>query len=418
MRLALLSVIASTALLLGQSPKEVRRIAKQGVNALPQLQRFLLNPDIKVRLEAVRGIVDIGGPKTLDPLIEAARDNEPQVQIAAVNGLVNYYLPGYVRTGLTAPIRKISSDIRSRFSDPDDQVIQPYITVRDDVVRAIGTIARSGTSLDSRANAARAAGILRGKAAIPDLLEALRSKDSDVILETLVAFEKIRDPAACRGVRSLIRDLDERVQSEALQTNGILLCTESREDIRTVLSRTDRDRARRAALSAIAMMPEPRDRTLFSSFLESGDERLRVAAAEGYARLADIQDARKLQEVFQAETRNLPRLALAFALVMDGNLSMSEDSPLRFLVYSLNNHNYRANATVYLTEAGRNPEVQRVLHAALDDASRDEKTGLAKVIAETGDKNSLPALEKLSHDSDSAVAEEGLRQLRNLRARL
>jgi HEAT repeat protein len=400
-----------------QSPKEVRRIAKDGVSALPTLQRFLLNPDVKVRMEAVRGMVDIGGPRTIDPLIDATRDNDPQVQIAAVNGLVNYYLPGYVKTGLTAPIRKVGSDIRSRFSDPDDQVIQPYIIVRDDVVKAIGKVARSGSSLDSRANAARAVGVIRGKAAIPDLVEALRSRNSDVILEALVAFEKIQDKSACSGIRYLIKDFDEKVQVEALQANGLLQCFDARSDLREVVKRTDRDRVRRAALSALAMMPEAQDRETFSSFLESPDEKLRAAAAEGYARLASIDDARKLNAVYETETRNMPRLALAFALVMDGNLAMTEYAPLRFLIYSLNSNNYRNAASVYLTEASRNPEVRRVLYSALDEGTRDEKIALAKIIAESGDKSGLAPLEKLSRDPDSTIAQEGLRQLRNLRAR-
>jgi HEAT repeat protein len=401
-----------------QSAKDVRKVARQGPDSLPELQRFLLNPDVKVRLQAVESIIEIGGPRTLDPLVEATRDNDAQVQIPAVNGLVNFYMPGYVRTGLTAPIRKIGWDIRSRFSDPDDQVIDPYIVVRPGVVQAIARVARSGSSLDSRANAARAAGVLRGKIAVPDLVEALRSRDSDVILESLVALEKIRDSSACSGVHYLIRDLDEKVQTEAIETNGVLNCRGAKPDLIEVLRRTTNARVRRGALTAIALMPDPSDRELFGSFLDSPDERLRASAAEGFARLANIEDARRLQAAFDQESRNAPRLALAFALVMDGNLSLSEYAPLRYLIYSLNNNAFRDAARAYLTEASRNPEVRRALYASLDDGTRDEKVNLARVIAASGDKTSVPTLEKLSHDTDSLVAGEGVRQLRNLQARL
>lgn len=406
------------SLLSGQSVKDVRKVAKQGPSALPELRRFLINPDLKVRLEAVRSIIEIGGPRSLDPLIEATRDNEAEVQILAVNGLVNFYVPGYVRTGLTAPIRQFGSDIRSRFSDPDDLAIDPYITVRPDVVLAIGHLAGGGSSLDSRANAARALGILRGRQALPDLIEALRSRDTDVLLETLIALEKLRDASACPGIHYLINDLDQKLQAEAIEANGVLGCKDSRPDIRRILSRTDRDRVRRASLSALAMMPESSDRTLFSSYLENPDERLRAAAAEGYARLASIEDARKLQAVYEGETRNIPRMALAFALVMDGNLNMTEFAPLRFLIYSLNNNAYRPAATAYLTEAAKNPEVRRALYTAVDDGTRDEKVNLARIIAASGDRSSVSTLEKLSHDQDSTVAAEGLRQLRNLQAKI
>ncbi len=401
-----------------QSPKEVRKVAKQGPNAIPELERFLLNPDLKVRLEAVRGLIDIGGQHTIDPLVEATRDNDPEVQILAVNGLVNFYVPGYVRTGFAAPIRQIGSDVRSRFSDPDDLVIDPYLTVRPPVIQAIGHLARGGASLDSRANAARALGVLRGKSAVPDLIEALRSRDTDVLLETLIALEKIHDSSACTGIHFLLNDLDDKIQSEAIDANGLLGCKAARPDIRQIIGRTSRERVKRAALFAIAMMPEPSDRPLFQSYLENSDERLRTAAAEGFARLASIEDAHKLEEVFGRETRNGPRLAIAFALVMDGNLTMTEYAPLRFLLYSLNNNNYRPAALAYLTEAARNPDVRNALTASLDDDTRDEKVNLARVLAASGDRSSIPSLQKLSHDQDSNVASEGVRQLRNLQARI
>jgi len=404
--------------LYGQTAKDVKKVAKQGASAIPELQRFLLNPDVKVRLEAVKAIVDIGGPRTLAPLIEAAGDNDAEVQIRATTGLVNFSLPGYVRTGLTAPIRKFSSDIRSRFYDPDDQTIDAYIVVRADVTQAIGRVARSGSSLDSRAAAARALGILRAKPAVPDLIEALRSRDSDVILEALVALEKIRESSACDGIRFLVRDFDERVQTEALNANGVLACHAALPDIRQVLSRTDKDKVRRAALTALAMMPERGDHDTFSQYLGSDDERMRAAAAEGFARLASINDAPLLQSAFDKETRNTVRLALAFALVMDGNLNMAESAPLRYLIYSLNNNNYRTNAAAYLTEAARNPEVRRALYQELQDGTRDEKIYLARAIAASGDKSSVEHLQKLTQDPDAQVAQEGVRQLRNLQTRL
>ena len=71
--------------------------------------------------------------------------------------------------------------VRARFSDTNDQVIDAFVLVRPDVIAALGQLARGGSSMDSRANACRAVGILRGQAAIPDLLEALRTKDNRVM---------------------------------------------------------------------------------------------------------------------------------------------------------------------------------------------------------------------------------------------
>jgi hypothetical protein len=325
-----------------------------------------------------------------------------------------------VATGMTAPLKRIGSDIRSRFGETEGPVIEPYVVVRPNVLQAIGKVAKNGASLDSRANAARAAGVLRAKPLIPDLVEALKSRDSDLIWNILVAFEKMKDSSACPGIRYLIRDFDEKVQVEALEADGILNCQEARGDIRAVLAQTQtgKDRVKRAALSALAMMPEANDRASFATYIENDDERLRTGAAEGYARLASIDDARKLRTHFDRETRTAPRLALAFALVMDGDIAITDYAPLRYLVYALNNGNFRDSAQIYLSEAARNPEVRRALYTMLDEATRDEKLSLARVFAISGDKSSVGALEKLSHDPDSIVAQEGTRQLRNLNARI
>src|SRR5262249_45421165 len=156
------------------------------------------------RLEAVKAIVDIGTQRSLDPLIKAAADNDAEMQIRATDGLVNFYVPGYVRTGLTASLRRIGGSIKSKLTDTNEQVIDAYVQVRPEVIQALGRLARGGVAMEVRANAARAAGILRGREAIPDLLEALRSKDTQVLYESLIALQKIRDRSSGPGAAFLL----------------------------------------------------------------------------------------------------------------------------------------------------------------------------------------------------------------------
>jgi len=53
-----------------------------------------------------------------------------------------------------------------------------------------------------------------------------------------------------------------------------------------------------------------------------------------------------------------------------------------------------------------------------DGATRDEKTGIARALANSGGQDSIPVLEKLSRDEDPEVAREALRALRIVRGRL
>src|ERR1035437_4678871 len=120
-------------------PKDVREIGKSGSTAIPQLTEFLKNPSIDVRVEAVKQLT---GARALDALMLATRDNEAEVQIHATDGLVNFYLPGYVQTGFGSSIKRMGGGIKGKFTDTNDQVVDPYVTARPDVVAALGALVR------------------------------------------------------------------------------------------------------------------------------------------------------------------------------------------------------------------------------------------------------------------------------------
>jgi hypothetical protein len=111
---------------------------------------------------------------------------------------------------------------------------------------------------------------------------------------------------------------------------------------------------------------------------------------------------------------------VAFALVDHGKRGMGEFDPLRYLVNDLNSSAYRGVAQAYLTELARDPEVRQALYPVLKDpgATKDEKTGLADALAASGAQDAMAPLEALSQDTDTEVSQEGLRAVKNLRARL
>lgn len=400
-------------------PKERAKAARSyrqgGADGIATLSPLLKDADREVRLEAVRSIVTIGTQHSLDPLIEATRDNDPDIQISATDGMVNFYLPGYVPSGMIA---KLGSSIRTRFDRENRDVIDPWINVRPDVVEAIGKLARSGSSMESRANAARAAGILRGKAAVPDLLESLQTKDTAVLYEALIALQKIGDQSAGPRVRALLRDLVERVQIAAIETVGLLRTKEAVPDLQKVFDSSKSVRVRRAALTSLAMLPDPDSRPAFERGFADKDDKVRAAAAEGFARLNQTSDVAKLQKAFEEETKMSARLGDAFALVALGELKTEELSPLTYLVNTLNSRGYKGVVEGYLTELARRPEVRTRLHGYVAKATKDEKIGLARILAVAGDQESIAQIEWISKDADTEVAQEGLRALKALRARL
>ncbi|MGA3042641.1 MAG: HEAT repeat domain-containing protein, partial [Bryobacteraceae bacterium] len=351
-------------------PKDVREMGKGGVEAIPKLAALETSPDFEIRLEAVKQISEIGTQHSLDPLLQATHDSDAEIQIRATDGLVNFYLPGYLKTGFASSVRRVGTSIKGRFTDTNDQVIDPYITPRADLIAALGALARNGASPEARANAARAIGILRGRAAIPDLVQAMHAKDTAVIYESLVALQKIRDPEAAPSIAFLLRDLDPKVQIAAIETTGLLLNKSALPDLVDVLNHTRDNKVRRAALTAIAMLPDPGSREIYARYIGDKDEKMRAAAAEGYARLKNPADLPMLEKAYQDEGKTSPRLSMAFAQVMLGKTALSEFSPLQFLVDTLNSSAYHGEAFPFLVELARDPIVRQSLYTPLLQGTR------------------------------------------------
>ena len=401
-----------------QRSKAVRELAKSGPEAIAKLQPYLTDPELDVRIEAIKAITEIGGPRSVDPLLQATHDNDPEMQIRATDGLVNFYSPGYIKTGLSGSIKRVGTAIKGRWTDTNDLIIDPYVQVRPDVIQALGQLATGGASMDSRANAARALGILRGRAAMDDLVKALHSKDDLVIYESLAAVQKIHDPAAAPRIAFLLRDLNDKIQITALETTGLLGNKDAIPQVRDAVEHARNDKVRRAALSALAMLPAESNRSLYLAYLNNSDDALRAAAAEGIARLKNPADLPTMNELFDSEKKMNARLAFAFAASALGDNGLSEFSPLQYLVNTLNSKAWRGVANAYVIELSRDPGIRRTLYTALQKGTKDEKIYLGQALARSGDQETVKYLEALAADSDPQVSDEGARALRTLKARL
>jgi HEAT repeat protein len=398
--------------------KAIKELAKQGQESIGRIQPYLTDGDTDVRREAVKQIAELSGPRCLEPLIQATRDNDAEVQIHAVDGLVNFYSPGYLKSGISASVKRMGTALKGKFTDTNDLVIDPYIQVRPDVVDALAKLVQGGASDASRANAAHALGILRGKGAEDALIGALRSKHDELMYQSLIALQKIRDPEVAPRIVFLLRDPTEKIQIAALETTGLLQNKAAASSVRDVVERPPSQKVRRAALSALAMLPDEANRKLYESYLNDKDDQLRAAAAEGFARLKNPADLPTIKKLFDSEAKMNPRLSLAFAAVSLGDNGLAEFSPLQYLVNQLNSKAYKGVSEAFLVELTRDLGIRRTLYPVLKTGTKDEKIELARILAKTGDKETVANLEPLATDPDGEVSSEGLRALRNLKARL
>jgi HEAT repeat protein len=388
-----------------QKLSSIRSAGKRDSQAIPFLTKFLKDSDSEVREEAVKAIVNIGTQYSLEPLIEATHDSNSAVQIRAVDGLVNFYLPGYVTTGgVTHTFTRVSKRIRDTFSNRNEDMIGPAVTVRSDVVTALADLIGGASSMEARADAARAAGILRAHDALPALEKALQSKNTNLILESLVAIQKVGDTSAGPSIAFLANDFDAEVQATALETLGILHTTDSAPQIRQVVNRPRSDRVHRAALEALSMLALPEDRKLFLDNKDSKDPELRMSAIEGLGRIRDPQDYPVIENAYNSDKDLKPRLAAAFALVNEGKLDITEFTPLRYLIDGLNLSKGHSTSVAYLQELSRRAEVRKALLPLLAKGTKEEKLGLIQALSPNADSETAAALQALTKDPDPDVS--------------
>jgi HEAT repeat protein len=404
------------------SPKQqisrIRDLGKRDAGAIPALSAYLSNPNRDVRLEAVKAIVRIGGEDSLTPLVQATKDKDPDVQIQATDGLVNFYMPGYVVNGFTAPVTRGVRQAKSYLANRNDQVIDPTVKVRPEIYDALAEEISGPVIVDVKTNAARAAGILRARPAVPALAGALRHKDSGLILECLVALQKIKDPAADAALGGPARDLDDRVKMTALETIGKLRALDAAPDVRAALSTARSMKVRRAALQALAMLGISGDRTTFRNFVEDRDPELRASALEGLGRIREPEDYPILERAYNEKNTD-PRihLAAAFAIVEQGKVDTGEYSPLTYLFDNLALKSRSDAAAAYLAELVRRPEVRTALIPMIPQGSKDQKLALCSVLTDAGTEDVLPVLERLTHDNDPDVAVAAAKATKIVKAR-
>jgi HEAT repeat protein len=402
-----------------QRIQRIRDLAKTDPQAIPTLAEYLGDANRDIRIEAVKAIVKLDTERSLDPLARAAHDKDSEVQIRATDGLINYYVPGYVaKGGLTGYLTRGMRQVKAFFSARNDQVVDSDVVIRADVAQALADEIASTSATDARANAARAAGILRDRAALPALQQALHSKDNQTLFESLIALQKIHDPSAASGVLFLTHDLDDRIQATALETVGVLHNPEALPDVRSALSHARNDRVQHAALEALAMLAASGDRATFQGYVRSNDADLRAAALEGLGRIRDPEDTPALNEAYNEKDADWKvHVSAAFALVDEGKMDTSEFSPLAYLVESLDVKGRSGVAQAYLKELAKREEVRRALFPLVTQATRDQKIALCGVFAASESQDVVPVLNALSKDIDPGVSMAAARGLRIVQAR-
>jgi HEAT repeat protein len=336
----------------------------------------------------------------------------PEIRYTAIDGIVNFYLPGYVDVGFGGLFRTAGRRFQNLFSDIDTAIVDADTSLSPEVLDTLRKAVTGAPDMQTRVRAARALGILRAREAVPDLLEAAFSNNVDLILEVLRTFQKIQDTSVGPRITFLLQYPQKSVQQRAAITLGLLRTHEAVPELRDLLA-TNRDTdIRVAALDALAFMPLPETAPVFEAFLQDREKRLRAASALALGRLPSANYSGLLLETREKERDAGVRLAMDFALVGNGRMEFLDN-----LVSALSSRVRVGEARPYLIELARRDAVRDALYPKLYSTDNDIRINLCRVLAASGNSSSISYLEVLLRDSNSEVVEEASRAIRIIRSR-
>ncbi|HET8677364.1 MAG TPA: HEAT repeat domain-containing protein, partial [Blastocatellia bacterium] len=149
-----------------------RRVRNQlAVEALSVAARK--DEDREVRAESVNALGLIKDFSALPEMIDALKDTRPEVRAVAARSLVALYTEHDIDFITN---RRTGWNRFNPFLDTSDhEIIEPYMAVDPEIIRALGEAARGDSDRDVRVSAIRALGVLRGNAALPHLADALNA---------------------------------------------------------------------------------------------------------------------------------------------------------------------------------------------------------------------------------------------------
>jgi HEAT repeat protein len=373
--------------------------------ATPNLVALAHDPVDAVRREVEFALEKMEDMQAIPGFIALASDPVNDIRSRAVVALVNVHLPR--STGVGAVLTKVGEMITLLPDRDVEIVVEPDVPVDPSVVTTLQE--RIGDSERGiRRTAIRGLGILRARAAVPDLLQVVREdRDDGLRLEGVRALWKIADPSVGDELVGLLNLNNEAVRHELIETLGFMRYRGAVPELTRIVEQAKKtDATRILALSALADIADPGSVPLFDKLKTDENEMMRVYANEGIARTADANQKTAISAARLVEKSARVRTAQAFGL-----LRIGESEYLDELVRALEPKSTRDFAREYLLETKREDRPALFAPRSVNATTRAE---LAEVMGLMGDPDALPRVQELAHDSDSDVARAAGRAARRL----
>ncbi len=397
----------------GRRAKAARKLGKSGdPAAIPALIAAVADPSEKVRREVVIALSSLRVRESLDGLIAATHDNDPEVRALAVKGLVGYYTGYTPSTGFAGFLKRTWRVAKGRFVEENVR-IDPGVQVEPKVISALTVVLNDQRAIEAAREAADGLGILMARPAVPDLVRAAYSSDTSLALVALNALAKIKDRSAGPQLLNLLDSPDAEIKQEAAVTLGILRTSDGLPKLQAMFENNPEKRSRKKALEGLAYLGDPVSVPFFIKALWNSDAEIRASAAEGLGRAGQKEALAELERAVQVEREGDTRLAMQFAIT-----ALGKQDFFSTLVDELGSKRRGDYAQTYLIELSHDKGYISRLYPYMNSQDADVRRRLCTVLMFAGDETSIEPLERLSHDPNGDVAREALRALRAIRVRI
>jgi len=378
--------------------------------AVPPLLAAAQDSDAEVREEVVKALGVLRDEQAITMLLTTIRDPAESVREESLFALLNLYgEPGkeFVVTRLAkGAYRKMNP-----FSDQvgtDPTVIEPYVKVAPAVIDGIAE-RLIDSSLSIRLDAAKALGILKAHSALPKMLEAMKTGDSNLRIAILRSLYKIKDPSVDEQILPYLNDSEKDVRDETILTLGLLRSRKALPAIQKIYDQKPGAKVGGKALQAISLIGDAGSFELFRKNLKDPDSLRRQYAAEGIARVGNESVVEEVSSAFLKEGKLNTQMALSFALYRLGRREYMEK-----LISGLAERMHHEQVISYFIEMGNPVQSDLLTYLTHDNARVRER--LCYVLGIIGDQTTVEKLRPLLKDSDSAVVSEAALAIRRLGA--
>src|SRR5262249_29530094 len=270
-----------------KNPDAVRRqtaakdlgVAKARV-ATSDLVALAHDPAPAVRRAVELALERMDDSQAMPGFIAFASDMENDIRARAVSSLVGMHISRV--SGIGAVLTKLGELITFTPERDLDIVVEPDVPVDPVVVETLRA-RLVDTERGIRRTAIRGLGILRARAAVPDLLQVAREdRDNELRFDAVRSLRKIDDRSIAPELVALLNMNGNEVRHELMATLGSMRFRGAVPELTRIVEQAPKtDAPRILALSALADIGDPASMPLFETLKADKNELMRLYANEG-----------------------------------------------------------------------------------------------------------------------------------------